>query len=140
MDKLTSQLQAAFASFAHPSCVVIHPGGDCIDCPDVAEALGNTDCDSVLKSARLVFSTIPMDCMTGDAFLHFLPAIANQSFHSDGGKRDPPDDAWLGTEDVSKIPKIPLNPPGRDSVSDFDDLVELRGFVGEWRLWVEAVL
>ena len=83
MDTLVSRIDAVF-SFRRPDCVVIHAGEGCFDCPDVADILAGTDCASAMKSNGRFFSTFPMDCMSADAFLHYLPAIARESFGSDG--------------------------------------------------------
>ncbi|MEM6471870.1 MAG: hypothetical protein AAF802_20085 [Planctomycetota bacterium] len=83
MDTLVSRINNALC-FRRPDCVVIHAGDDCFDCPDVAEILHGTDCASTMKSVGRFFSTFPMDCMSADAFLHYLPAIARESFGTDG--------------------------------------------------------
>jgi hypothetical protein len=83
MDQLVSRIQFAF-SFERPSCVVIHPGNECFDCRDVADTLDGIDSNSVLETASPFFATIPIDCMTAVAFLHYLPAIARESLAPEG--------------------------------------------------------
>ena len=83
MDTLVSRIDAAF-SFRRPDCVVIHAGDGCVDCPDVADILSGTDCASTMQSNGILFSTFPMDCMSADAFLHYLPAITRESLGPDG--------------------------------------------------------
>lgn len=84
MDDLIQKIREGFACFAHPGCVVVHPNGDCLDCPDVADVLGGANSESMINAEHIAFATIPLDCMTADAILHFLPAIAAQSLRPEG--------------------------------------------------------
>lgn len=83
MDALISHLREGFAPFKHPTCLVLH-GNECFDCPDVAAALANKDCELILSSDKLVFDVIPMDCLSADAILHYLPSIVKQAVHPKG--------------------------------------------------------
>jgi uncharacterized protein YfcZ (UPF0381/DUF406 family) len=83
MDALVSRIDSAF-SFHRPDCVVLHSGDGCFDCSDVAKILDGTDCGSMMQSPTRLFATFPMDCMSADALLHYLPAIARESLTPDG--------------------------------------------------------